>query len=107
METKPWAAFSSQRAHSTQQQANSSFCHEEPGEGGAEGSPFICLFVCFCFEAWVSPALSFLELALLDQAGLELRDSPVSASSVLGLKACATTAQLGSNTLEATLCLNF
>jgi hypothetical protein len=30
----------------------------------------------------------------VDQAGLELRNSPASASQVLGLKACATTAQL-------------
>jgi hypothetical protein len=29
----------------------------------------------------------------VDQAGLELRDLPASASQVLGLKACATTAQ--------------
>jgi hypothetical protein len=31
----------------------------------------------------------------VDQAGLELRNPPASASQVLGLKACATTAQLG------------
>jgi hypothetical protein len=30
----------------------------------------------------------------VDQAGLELRNSPASASQVLGLKACATTARL-------------
>jgi hypothetical protein len=30
----------------------------------------------------------------VDQAGLELRNPPVSASQVLGLKACATTARL-------------
>ena len=30
----------------------------------------------------------------VDHAGLELRDMPVSASTVLGLKACVTTAQL-------------
>jgi hypothetical protein len=30
----------------------------------------------------------------VDQAGLELRNPPTSASQVLGLKACATTAQL-------------
>ena len=30
-----------------------------------------------------------------DQAGLELRDPPASTSQVLGLKVCATTAQLG------------
>jgi hypothetical protein len=32
----------------------------------------------------------------VDQAGLELRNPPASASQVLGLKACATTAQLSS-----------
>jgi hypothetical protein len=31
----------------------------------------------------------------VDQAGLELRNPPASASQVLGLKACATTAWLG------------
>jgi hypothetical protein len=31
----------------------------------------------------------------VDQAGLKLRNLPVSASQVLGLKACNTTAQLG------------
>jgi hypothetical protein len=30
----------------------------------------------------------------VDQAGLELRNPPASASQVLGLKVCATTAQL-------------
>jgi hypothetical protein len=35
-------------------------------------------------------ALAVLELTL-DQAGLELRNPPASASRVLGLKACATT----------------
>ena len=34
-----------------------------------------------------------LELALVDQAGLKLRDLPASASQVLGLKVCATTAR--------------
>ena len=39
-----------------------------------------------------------LELALVDQAGLKLhKDSPAFASQVLGLKACATTAQLKLN----------
>jgi hypothetical protein len=32
----------------------------------------------------------------VDQAGLELRNPPISASQVLGLKACTTTAQLSS-----------
>ena len=50
--------------------------------------------VCVCARARVcvlrqgfSVALKLvLELALVDQAGLELRDSPASASRVLGLK---------------------
>jgi hypothetical protein len=57
---------------------------------------FVCLFVClffvlFCFRDRVSlyssgcPGTHF-----VDQAGLELRNLPASASRVLGLKACAT-----------------
>jgi hypothetical protein len=53
-----------------------------------------CLFVClFVFRDGVSlyipgcPGTHF-----VDQAGLELRNPPASASQVLGLKACATTA---------------
>jgi hypothetical protein len=53
--------------------------------------------VCFCFLFW------FFETGFLcspgcpgthsvDQAGLKLRNLPASASQVLGLKACATTA---------------
>jgi hypothetical protein len=54
-----------------------------------------CLFVLFCFRDRVSlcspgcPGTHF-----VDQAGLELRNPPASASQVLGLKACATTALL-------------
>jgi hypothetical protein len=62
---------------------------------------FVCLFVClffwfvfvfFVFQDRVSlcspgcPGTHF-----VDQAGLELRNPPASASRVLGLKACATT----------------
>jgi hypothetical protein len=56
---------------------------------------FFCLFVClfvFVFRDRVSlyshgcPGAHF-----VDQAGLELRNPPASASRVLGLKACATT----------------
>jgi hypothetical protein len=36
----------------------------------------------------------FFEIGFVDQAGLELRNPPASASQVLGLKACATTAWL-------------
>jgi hypothetical protein len=54
---------------------------------------FVCLFVCLfvCFQDRVSlyspgcPGTHF-----VDQAGLELRNLPASASRVLGLKACAT-----------------
>jgi hypothetical protein len=47
---------------------------------------FVCLFVCFGF--WFFET-GFLCIAL-DQAGLELRNPPASASRVLGLKACTT-----------------
>jgi hypothetical protein len=53
-----------------------------------------CLFVCFLFFAnWVSlcsPGCPGTHS--VDQAGLKLRNLPASASRVLGLKACATTA---------------
>jgi hypothetical protein len=55
---------------------------------------FVCLFVCFVFEDRVSlcspgcPGTHF-----VDQADLELRNLPASASPVLGLKASATTAR--------------
>jgi hypothetical protein len=39
-------------------------------------------------------ALAVLELTFVDQAGLELRNPPASASQVLELKVCATTARL-------------
>jgi hypothetical protein len=50
------------------------------------------LFVCFLFfetEFLCSPGCPGTHS--VDQAGLELRNSPASASQVLGLKACATT----------------
>jgi hypothetical protein len=37
------------------------------------------------------------EIHSVDQAGLELRNLPASASQVLGLKVCATTARLGTS----------
>jgi hypothetical protein len=52
---------------------------------------FVCLFVFLVFQDRVSlyspgcPGTHF-----VDQAGLELRDPPASASRVLGLKACTT-----------------
>jgi hypothetical protein len=58
---------------------------------------FVCLVLvlfCFCFQDRVSlyspgcPGTQF-----VDQAGLKLRNPPASASQMLGLKVCATTAQ--------------
>ena len=46
---------------------------------------FVCLFVCFLYNPGC-PGTHF-----VDQAGLELRNPPASASRVLGLKACAAT----------------
>jgi hypothetical protein len=74
---------------------------------------FVCLFVCLFVVAFVigiiplpkRNSLVFQDRVSLcspgcpgthsvDQAGLELRNPPVSSSQVLGLKACATTAWL-------------
>ena len=44
-----------------------------------------------CFSLALEPVL---ELALVAQTDLKLRDLPASASQVLGLKACATTARV-------------
>jgi hypothetical protein len=56
---------------------------------------FFFFLVCFLFwffeTGFLCIALAVLELNSVDQAGLELRNS--SASQVLGLKACATTAR--------------
>jgi hypothetical protein len=60
----------------------------------------VSVLFCFVFETgflWVS--LAVLEVALIDQAGLKLRDLCISVSSVLGLKASATTAWHGSKFL--------
>jgi hypothetical protein len=49
-------------------------------------------FSFFFFETgFLCVALAALELTLVDQAGLEHRNPPASASQVLGLKACPTT----------------
>jgi hypothetical protein len=57
---------------------------------------FVCLFVCFLIfrdrVSLYSPGYPGTDS--VDQAGLELRNPPASASRVLGLKACATTAWL-------------
>jgi hypothetical protein len=55
------------------------FCFFETG--------FVCVCVCVC-----SPGCPGTHSA--DQAGLELRNLPASASPVLGLKVCATNARL-------------
>jgi hypothetical protein len=65
---------------------------------------FVCLFVCifdwlflFCFvfrDRVSLYCLGYPGTHSVDQAGLKLRNSPVSASQVLGLKAFATTARL-------------
>ena len=56
----------------------------------------ICIFFClFIFQDRVSlysPGCSGTHS--VDQAGLELRNPPASASQVLGLKTCATTTRL-------------
>jgi hypothetical protein len=65
---------------------------------------FLFLF-CFVFQDRVSlyspgcPGAHF-----VDQAGLELRNQLASASQVLELKVCATTAQLGLTSSKETTC---
>jgi hypothetical protein len=56
---------------------------------------FFCLFIClFVFRDRVSLCNpGCLGTHSVDQAGLELKNLPASASRVLGLKACATTAR--------------
>jgi hypothetical protein len=55
---------------------------------------FVCLFV-FVFQDRVSLCIPGCPgTHSVDQAGFELRNSPASASQVLGLQACATTARL-------------
>jgi hypothetical protein len=57
---------------------------------------FYFVFVLFFETGFLSIALAVLD----DQAGLELRNPPASASQVLGLKACATTARHGVSVLR-------
>jgi hypothetical protein len=49
-----------------------------------------CLFVLFCFNTETLHTPGYLGTHSVDQAGLELRDPPASASGVLRLKAFAT-----------------
>ena len=52
---------------------------------------FVCLFVCLFSETGYLSMSDYPGTHFVDQAGLELRNLPASASWVLGLKACATT----------------
>jgi hypothetical protein len=57
---------------------------------------FVFVFVLFCFVFVFRDSVSLCSPGCpgthsIDQAGLELRNPPASASRVLGLKACATT----------------
>jgi hypothetical protein len=52
---------------------------------------FVCLFVFLDRVSLYSPGCPGTHF--VDQASLELRNPPASASQVLGLKACTTTAQ--------------
>jgi hypothetical protein len=73
---------------------------------------FFCLFVCFLgfFSFFSQDRVSLYSPGCprthsVDQAGLELRNPPASASRVLGLKACTTTPgitwlQAGASTLR-------
>jgi hypothetical protein len=61
------------------------------------GSIFLFCFL-FCFVLFFRDKVSLYSPGcpgthFVDQAGLKLRNPPASASGVLGLKACATTAQ--------------
>ena len=67
------------------------------GTDSGPGLGCILLVFCFCFffrdrVSLYSPGCP--RTYSVDQAGLEIRNPPVFASQVLGLKACATTAQL-------------
>jgi hypothetical protein len=53
---------------------------------------FAFCFFCFSRVSLCSPGCPGTQF--VNQAGLELRNQPASASRVLGLKACATTARL-------------
>ena len=55
--------------------------------------PSTFFFFKFFETGFLCIALAILKLTLVDQAGPELRNPPASASQVLGLKACATTAR--------------
>jgi hypothetical protein len=62
------------------------------------GGPGVFLLLLFCFFVFLNRVSLYSpgcpRTHSVDQAGRELRNLPASASQVLGLKACATTAQL-------------
>jgi hypothetical protein len=63
------------------------------------GSLFCFVLFCFCFSETGFLCIDSPDCPgthSVDQAGFELRNPPASAFQVLGLKACATAAQLGS-----------
>jgi hypothetical protein len=65
-------------------------------------------FVLFCFVLFFQDRVSLYSPGcpgtyFVDQAGLKLRNLPASASQVMGLKACTTTAQLGQEILKVGL----
>jgi hypothetical protein len=66
---------------------------------------FVCLFVFRDRVSLCSPGCPGTHY--VDQAGLQLRNPPASASQVLGLKACATTARLCVCILSIKYILNF
>jgi hypothetical protein len=55
---------------------------------------FVCLCVCLFWDRVFLWSPVYPGTHSVDQAGLELRNPPASASQVLGLKACATTTRL-------------
>jgi hypothetical protein len=57
---------------------------------------FVCLFVCFLRDRILLYSPGCPGTHSVDQAVLELINPPVSASQVLGLKACTTIAQRAS-----------
>ena len=69
-------------------------------------STFLIFFLfIFLFFGFLGQGFSLSGTHSVDQAGLELRNSPASVSQVLELKACTTTAWLFS--FSEVLCLNY